>query len=77
MALRRGPALRDRVDPGREPASSDRHIRTFGADRDFAGALPGVLPLPGLEQFGGLLGEVVCDLTPARADELHEASHIV
>jgi hypothetical protein len=36
----RGPAPRDRVGPGREPDSSDRHVRTFGADRDFAGALP-------------------------------------
>src|SRR6266536_2038207 len=36
---RRGPAPHDRVDPGREPDSSDRHVRTFGADRDFAGAL--------------------------------------
>jgi hypothetical protein len=39
MAPRRGPAPRDHVGPGREPGTSDRHVRTFGADRDFAGAL--------------------------------------
>jgi hypothetical protein len=39
MPLRRGPALRDRVDPGWAPASSDRHVQPSGADRDFAGAL--------------------------------------
>src|SRR6266487_4722812 len=31
---------RDRVGAGREPDSRDRHVRAFGADRDFAGALP-------------------------------------
>jgi hypothetical protein len=40
MTSRCGPASRDRVGPGREPESSDGHIQTFGADRDFAGALP-------------------------------------
>src|SRR6266498_3906789 len=39
MTPGRGPAPRDRIGPGREPASSDRHVRAFGADRDFAGAL--------------------------------------
>jgi hypothetical protein len=34
----RGPVLRYRVGPGREPDSSNRHVRTFGAYRDFAGA---------------------------------------
>src|SRR6266540_7109206 len=40
MTPHRGPAPRDCVGPGREPDSSDRHGRTYGADRDFAGALP-------------------------------------
>jgi hypothetical protein len=35
--LRRGRMPRDRVGPGREPDSSDRHVRTFGADRDLPG----------------------------------------
>src|SRR6266511_3456725 len=39
MTPHRGPAPRDCVGPGREPDSSDRHGRTYGADRDFAGAL--------------------------------------
>jgi hypothetical protein len=39
MTPRRGPAPHDRVGPGREPGSSNRHVRTFGAYRDFAGAL--------------------------------------
>src|SRR6266542_3906807 len=43
MTPHRGPAPRDCVGPGREPDSSDRHGRTYGADRDFAGAL-GVEP---------------------------------
>jgi hypothetical protein len=33
------PALRDRVGPSQEPDANDRQVRTFGADRDFAGAL--------------------------------------
>src|SRR6266540_4680377 len=44
MTPHRGPAPRDCVGPGREPDSSDRHGRTYGADRDFAGAL---INLPG------------------------------
>src|SRR6266508_584876 len=43
MTPHRGPAPRDCVGPGREPDSSDRHGRTYGADRDFAG--PWVLML--------------------------------
>ncbi len=39
MTPGRGPAPRDRIGPGREPASSDRHVRAFGEDCDFAGAL--------------------------------------
>src|SRR6266508_3817032 len=45
MTPHRGPAPRDCVGPGREPDSSDRHGRTYGADRDFAGAL-GLTPDP-------------------------------
>jgi hypothetical protein len=33
------PTLRDRVGAGQEPDANDRQVRTFGADRDFAGAL--------------------------------------
>ncbi len=33
MTPHRGPAPRDCVGPGREPDSSDRHGRTYGADR--------------------------------------------
>src|SRR6266498_969767 len=44
MTPHRGPAPRDCVGPGREPDSSDRHGRTYGADRDFAGALRGLVP---------------------------------
>jgi len=42
------PALRDRVGPGQEPDANDRQVRTFGADRDFAGALAcsGFWPAP-------------------------------
>jgi hypothetical protein len=39
MTSRRGPVPRDRVGPGREPDSSATHVRTFGANRDFAAAL--------------------------------------
>jgi hypothetical protein len=39
MPSGRGPTARDRVGPGREPGSSDRHVRAFGANCDFAGAL--------------------------------------
>ena len=38
MVSRRGRRC-DRVGPGQEPAANDRQVRTFGADRDFAGAL--------------------------------------
>jgi hypothetical protein len=39
MARVVGWASWDRVGLGREPDSSERRVRTFGADRDFAGAL--------------------------------------
>jgi len=39
MSPRRGPHHATAMGPGRKPAPSDRHLRAFGADRHFAGAL--------------------------------------
>lgn len=51
------PGARDRVDPGREPDSSDRHVRAFGVDRDFtgpweAGLRPASSPRKAVERMG-------------------------